>query len=53
MYVCQQLPEGSSKAEADSLSHVVPWCFVMNNALSLSLRKAGEITFPPPKGAGV
>lgn len=30
-----------------------PLTFFMNNALSLSLRKAGEITFPPPQGTGL
>lgn len=44
-----------SMRDAGSLSHVVPLLllFLMNNALSLSLRKAGEITFPHPKGTGL
>lgn len=39
--------------EAGSLSLAVPWHVFMNNALSLSLRKAGEITFPHPQGTGL
>lgn len=44
----------NNERDAGSLSRVVPLLFfLMNNALSLSLRKAGEITFPHPKGTGL